>query len=127
VFFRNYLTCAFLATSLIACGGGGGQSSSSAAPSNSPGMMATSGAMTRQIESRPQAGVPADLNCGSAQPVWTNPRSHTYFEPSAPFYGRTKNGQYMCLADAVKAGYHKAGRRHHHSGMEGGTPAPAST
>jgi hypothetical protein len=137
VSLRNQLVGALLITVLAACGGGGdNQSSSSAEPSSSAGAMsaaspgAMQGANMQAIESRPQAPIPSSLNCGAAQPVWTNPRSHTYFESTAPFYGRTKNGSYMCPSAAVAAGYHKAsGHRHHDGGaMEGaGAPSPAST
>jgi len=137
VLFRRTLPCALLITLLVACGGGSQNSSASSEPSASAGAMATSGAMSaaspggnmQAIESRPQATIPASLNCGAVQPVWTNPRSHTYFESTAPFYGRTKNGSYMCPSAAVAAGYHKASSRHHHGRrMEGaGAPSPAST
>ena len=87
-----------------------------------------SGGNMQAIESRPQAPIPASLNCGAVQPVWTNPRSHTYFEPTAPIYGRTKNGSYMCPSAAVAAGYHKAsGKRRHGGGMMEAQPSPAST
>ncbi len=135
--FRKTLPCALLITLLAACSGGNQNSSASSEPSASAGAMATAGAMNaaspggnmQAIESRPQAAIPASLNCGAVQPVWTNPRSHTYFEPTAPFYGRTKNGSYMCPSAALAAGYHKASGRHHHGGgMEGaGAPSPAST
>lgn len=140
--FRKTLPCALLITLLAACGGGGGNqsSSASAAASASAGPMTTSGAMNaaspgamqggnmQAIESRPQAPVPSSLKCGAVQPVWTNPRSHTYFEPSAPFYGRTKSGSYMCPSAAVAAGYHKSsGKRHHGGGMMEAQPSPAST
>jgi hypothetical protein len=134
VSFRNQLVCALLIAGLVACGGGGGdQNSSSAQPSSSAGaMMSTSGAMNAaSIEARPQAPIPSSLNCGAVQPVWTNPHSHTYFESTAPFYGRTKTGSYMCPSAAVAAGYHKASGRRHHGGMgggmEGAQPSPAST
>ncbi|HTC29579.1 MAG TPA: hypothetical protein VK702_02565 [Candidatus Acidoferrum sp.] len=134
--FRRTLPCALLITLLAACGGGSSNQNSSAStePSSSAGAMSAASPGTMQggnmqaIESRPQAPVPSSLNCGAVQPVWTNPRSHTYFESTAPFYGRTKNGSYMCPSAAVAAGYHKAsGRRHHGGGAMEGQPAPAGT
>jgi len=142
VSLRNQLAGVLLIAVLAACSGGNNsQNSSSAEPSSSAGAMTTAGAMSaaspgqpmqgpnmQAIESRPQASIPPGLNCGAVQPVWTNPRSHTYFEASAPFYGRTKRGSYMCPSAAVAAGYHKASGRHHHGSMEGaGAPSPAST
>jgi hypothetical protein len=100
----------------------------------SPGENSMQGGMQgggmRGIASRPQAPIPASLNCGAVQPVWTNPRTHTFFESTAPFYGRTKNGSYMCPSAAVAAGYTKAsGKRRHRRGgsMQGAAPSPAST
>jgi hypothetical protein len=141
VLFRKSLTCALLMTMLVACGGGKQSSSAGSEASASAGPMMTAGAMQaaspgamqggnmQAIESRPQAPIPTTLNCGAVAPVWTNPRSHAYFEPSAPYYGRTKNGSYMCPKDAAAAGYHKAsGKRRHGGGsMEGAEPSPAST
>jgi hypothetical protein len=158
VLFRKICTSALLITFLAACGGGNQSSSSSAASpgaAGSPGAMSTAGAMNaaspggnamqgggmqgggmQGIASRPQAPIPASLNCGAVQPVWVNPRSRTFFESSAPFYGRTRNGSYMCPSAAVAAGYHAAsGRRRHKRGGKGGSmqaspgtaPSPAST
>jgi hypothetical protein len=148
VLFRKIFAGALLVTILAACGGGGNNQNSSSSTEASPGAaaspgeMATAGAMNaaspggamqggnmQSIESRPQAPIPASLNCGADQPVWTNPRRHTYFEASAPFYGRTKSGTYMCPKDAIAAGYHLAsGKRGHGGGsMEGAAPSPAST
>jgi hypothetical protein len=142
VLFRKILSGALLITMLAACSGGNqssSEASASAEASGSPGAMMTAGAMNaaspgamqgnnmQAIESRPQAPVPTTLHCGTDQPVWTNPRSHAYFEPTAPFYGRTKSGTYMCPKDAIAAGYHMASGRHHGGGMMGGQPSPAST
>jgi len=143
VLFRKICACALLVTFLAACGGGNQNSSSTEASAGaeattSPGAMMTGGAMTaaspmssgmQAMMSRPQQPVPATLHCGTNQPVWTNPKSHAFFEASSPMYGRTKNGTYMCPADAVAAGYHMAsGRRHHGNGaMQGTEPSPAST
>lgn len=57
------------------------------------------------------AAVPATLKCSDAI-VWVNLHRHTYHESGDPYYGRTKNGQYMCLADATAKGYRKAGTTH---------------
>lgn len=125
--FRKTLPCVLLITLLAACGGGSSNQNSSAStePSSSAGAMSASGAMI--AASRPQAPIPSSLKCGAVQPVWTNPRSHTYFESTAPFYGRTKSGSYMCASAAVAAGYHKASGRHHHGGGMEGAPSPASS
>jgi hypothetical protein len=40
--------------------------------------------------------------------VWANPETKIFHSPGDPWYGRTKNGQWMTQADAVKAGYQPA-------------------
>jgi hypothetical protein len=151
VLFHKTLACALLVTLLAACGGGSNNAANNAAntAATAAGAVATAagnaantvagaagaagnmaagaaGAMANKVAQ----AIPATLHCGTDQPVWVNSRSHAYFEPSSPFYGKTKSGQYMCPADAVAAGYHKASgkhRRHGGGSMEGAAPSPAST
>lgn len=42
---------------------------------------------------------------GGAGQVWVNLGSGKYFGPDSPHYGKTKRGQYMSEADAVKQGF----------------------
>jgi hypothetical protein len=75
------------------------------------------------------AVIPKGLHCTDGI-VWVNMTKKTYHDPSDPWYGRTKHGQYMCKAAAEAAGYHVAGMRHSPKTMMKGampTPAPAST
>jgi hypothetical protein len=46
--------------------------------------------------------------CGGATVVWVNTKgkSHTYHYAGSRWYGTTKQGAYMCEADAGAAGYH---------------------
>jgi hypothetical protein len=73
------------------------------------------------------AAVPKGLRCGG-KPVWVNLKSKAYHEFGDPYYGRTRNGQFMCLANAQAQGFHPAGASHHHrhGTMTGSNePAPA--
>jgi len=54
-----------------------------------------------------------------------------YHDPGDPYYGKTRNGAYMCRDTANAQGYHPAGQRH--KGMNSGntmmeaTPAAEAT
>ncbi len=123
--FRNLLALTAI-VALAACGGGksaqtsaspaassnGIMTSESANPSPSTGVNGPMGGVNASGEPMAPgtiATVPPGLNCGAVRAVWVNMRTHVYHEPSDPYYGRTKHGQYMCPSEAVKEGYHKAG------------------
>lgn len=40
--------------------------------------------------------------------VWVNPDTRIFHRAGDPWYGRTRNGEWMTPADAAKAGYHEA-------------------
>ena len=40
--------------------------------------------------------------------VWVNPETRIFHRAGDPWYGRTRNGEWMTPADAVKAGFHEA-------------------
>jgi len=50
--------------------------------------------------------------------VWANPDTKIFHQPGDPWYGKTKHGQWMTPAAAVKAGYQEAKK-----GLKGKTPA----
>jgi hypothetical protein len=70
------------------------------------------------------APIPKGLHCKD-EIVWVNTPKKTYHEASDPWYGRTKQGQYMCKAAAVTAGYHAAGMGHSPKMMKNAMPTPA--
>ncbi len=107
-----------LGLSLAACGGGKSttQQAASAAPS-APAMQTEA---QRETAALPLAqAAPVDVNCGAVKPVWVNLHTKAYHEPGDPYYGRTKNGKYMCPSQAAAQGYHPAGQRH--KGTSGST------
>lgn len=108
LFSRTIAASALLAMIALA-GCGGGKSSTTAATA-----VPTTEAQ-RETAALPLAGaapMPAGMNCGATKPVWVNMHTKAYHEAGDPYYGKTKNGQYMCASAAVAAGYHLAGTRH---------------
>jgi hypothetical protein len=117
-------------TILAGCGGGG--SSSSGSPTATPGTtMAMPAATTEAQRERgalplaQAAPVPQGLQCSGDVMVWVNLKSKAYHDSTDPFFGRTKNGKYMCKTDAVNAGYHAAGAMH--SRKHANAPTPTAT
>jgi len=108
-----------IAVALVAGCGGGSQGSSSQATA------APTTEAQREQAALPTAAmkpVPKDLGCSGSDVVWVNLKTKSYHESGDPYYGRTKNGEYMCKAAADAAGYHVAGAMHtHHSKMMNGS------
>lgn len=51
------------------------------------------------------AAAPASVACVAGDPVvWVNLSTHVYHLPGSSYYGKTKNGKYLCKSDADKAG-----------------------
>lgn len=97
------------ATALLVFAGCGGQKSGNATTysSASRGSQSNGG----------MAQAPIDLNCGAVRPVWVNMRTHVYHESSDPYYGRTKDGKYLCPNQATAEG----DRASRHGGMSSQT------
>ena len=100
-----------------ACGGGG--SSTANNPQTTATVMTEAQKEQKALPLAQAAPVPKDLHC-KGPIVWVNMHTKAYHEAGDPYYGRTKNGQYMCKAAADADGYHMAGERHKGGGMESG-------
>jgi uncharacterized protein involved in copper resistance len=129
---NKLLFCLALVATLAGCGGGkSSDASATTAPSaaastdsmagmnmsgsnmsgsNMSGSMKgkhrSSGSMSGMASA--QSSVPPSLNCGAVQPVWVNLKTKVYHEPSDPFYGKTKSGEYLCPSQAKAQGFHAA-------------------
>jgi hypothetical protein len=95
----------------------------SAAPN---GMMGGSGG-GGMMAGRSPAPIPATLHCGTGAIVWVNLSRKDYHLPGDRFYGKSRNGKYMCQSDAEAAGYHMAGMPGKHTGSTMASPQPANT
>jgi DNA uptake protein ComE-like DNA-binding protein len=69
-------------------------------PSSTIDKIRTLVAVGRPFEAPPEKGM-----------VWVNLDSKRYHKETSAWYGRTKNGEYMSEADAIKAGYQAANVR----------------
>jgi hypothetical protein len=63
-----------------------------------------SGTSVRQFKTETEA----KSACGSQPVVWANTSSHVLHAAGTRYYGKTKNGAYMCENTAEQAGYHMA-------------------
>ncbi|HEY7992823.1 MAG TPA: hypothetical protein VID24_01270 [Candidatus Eremiobacteraceae bacterium] len=121
-FVRRYTIVSVLIAAALVAGCGGGSQSSSSQASAVP--TATTEAQREQaaLPTSAMQPVPKDLGCSGSDVVWVNLKSKSYHESGDPYYGRTKNGKYMCKTAADAAGYHMAGAMHtHHSKMMNGS------
>jgi hypothetical protein len=123
-----------LATVLFGCGGGGSSNNSSSSTTATTAPTPTSVAYAEQnaLPLAVAAKVPSGLKCASADVVWANMHTKAFHDPGDPYYGKTKNGAYMCRATAEAQGYHMAGARHTHMGTNrmnqmNASPAPATS
>jgi len=121
-----------LALAVVAffAGCGGHKATTSTTTSNAAPIGAPTTEAQREQAALPMgaaAAVPADVNCGATKPVWVNLNTKSYHLSDDPYYGRTKNGKYMCASDATAQGYHAAGERHKHASASNGSPTDESS
>lgn len=77
-------------------------SPSSSSPSSPTGTASGSAATQYKSEAEAKSG------CGTDPVVWANTSSHVLHKANTRYYGKTKQGAYMCEGAATKAGYHIA-------------------
>jgi len=96
---------------LTACGGGSSNTSSpTAAPTATSVAFGEQNALPLAVAAR----IPSGLKCSKEDIVWANMHTKAFHDPGDPYYGKTRNGGYMCRDTALAQGYHPAGQRHKH-------------
>jgi hypothetical protein len=127
----HYLKFVTLVASLAAgaalVGCGGGSSNTGATPAASPTATSVIEGEQRALPLAVAARVPSGLKCANEDIVWANMHTKAYHDPGDPYYGKTRNGVYMCRDTANAQGFHPAGQRHRHMNSENATSAPAAT
>lgn len=129
---RTRLFLPLVVAALLAGCGGGSQGSQNASSPATAGPTTEGQTEQRALPLANAAPVPKDIGCAMSDVVWVNLKTKSYHESDDPYFGRTKNGQYMCKEAADSAGYHMAGSKHARrsrdmGGSNGSAPSDNST
>lgn len=68
------------------------------------------GAATGTAAGRYTTEAAATKACGASNVVWANTGTKAYHLSGDKFFGNTKRGAYMCMANAKAGGFHQAGQ-----------------
>ena len=121
----TFVASVALYVALTGCGGGG-SSNSNSGPAANPTATSVIQGEQNALPLSVAAKIPAGLRCPSRDIVWVNMHTKAFHDPGDPWYGRTKNGQYMCRSDAIAAGDHPAGSHREHTGSQQNTEMQAT-
>lgn len=78
-------------------------------------------ARTKHAGAMSNAATPSGVSCASGDAVvWLNTGTKVFHLPGSSYYGKTKQGKYLCQSDALKLGAHASKREGHGSAMSGG-------
>jgi hypothetical protein len=87
--------------------------SAAPAPAPAPAPMAPAPSVAPTGAGQFASDQQAHARCPSDTVVWVNNDSHVYHFPGTRYYGHTKQGVFMCEADAKAAGDRAAENEHH--------------
>jgi hypothetical protein len=73
-----------------------------------PASTATKPASVTSNSAKQASSSPAAGQAGGPGMVWVNPDTKVFHRYGSRWYGKTKTGQYMTEADALKAGYRES-------------------